>query len=160
MLRLVKKSDLETIFTIYMHEAVIPYMSYEPMSIQSFIPIFNELVDSQSFLVLTGQSGIKGFCRVNRHKGRAAHVVSFATLAIAPEQIGTGLAEKFIKMLFDSLQKEGIFRVELKVEEDNPRAIAFYKKMGFLHEGTMRLAFKRSTDDHYIDHLFLGKVFK
>ena len=43
------------------------------------------------------------------------------------------------------------------VEKNNPRALAFYKKLGFMQEGIMRSAYKRSTDDHYTDELFLGK---
>lgn len=159
MLRLVKPADFKAVYDIYMHERVIPYMGYDTMSIDAFTPIFNELVSSNSFLVFELQSCIKGLCRVNKNKGRAAHVVSLTTLAISPKEIGSGLARKFIEKLLKQLQIEGILRVELMVEEDNPRARAFYEKLGFLYEGKMQSAYKRSTDNHYVNEIMLAKLF-
>ena len=159
MIRAVKPSDFKAVYDIYMHERVIPYMGYDTMPIDAFTPIFNELVSSNSFLVFESQSCIKGLCRVNKNKGRSAHVVSLTTLAISPEEIGSGLAGNFIGQLLAKLQTEGILRVELMVEEDNPRARAFYEKLGFLYEGKMLSAYKRSSDDHYVNEIMLAKLF-
>jgi RimJ/RimL family protein N-acetyltransferase len=55
------------------------------------------------------------------------------------------------------LKDAGVLRVELTVEADNPRAFAFYKKLGFVLEGTQRSAYKRADQEKYIDELFLAK---
>lgn len=44
------------------------------------------------------------------------------------------------------------------LETDNPRAFAFYSKLGFKQEGLMRAAYKRSTDAHYMDGIFMAKL--
>lgn len=157
MLRLSQQSDLSAVFSIYMHEAVIPYMAYDSISMQSFTPVFDELVESKSFFILEIDSRIKGFCRVNRHKGRASHTASLFTLAIDPTEQGTGIAQLMMKLIFEYLQSQNIMRVDLMVEEDNQRAYTFYKKLGFELEGAMRSAFKRSHEAHYITELFLAK---
>ena len=56
----------------------------------------------------------------------------------------------------DRLAASGIRRVELSVEADNPRAIAFYQRFGFVHEGTQRAAYKRAGEDGYVDELMYG----
>ncbi len=54
------------------------------------------------------------------------------------------------------LQRAGITRIELTVEADNPRAITFYERLGFVHEGTQRAAYKRASDTGYVDELMYG----
>lgn len=157
MLRLAKQSDLESVFAIYMHEAVIPFMGYDPMLIEPFKPIFKALLNSESFYLLEINSKTKGFCRINRQKGRSSHVASLFTLAIDPEEQGTGIAQLLMELIFNHLNKLDILRVELTVEEDNPRALAFYLKQGFKLEGTMGSAYKRSHENHYTNELFLAK---
>ena len=56
----------------------------------------------------------------------------------------------------DRLAASGIRRVELSVEADNPRAIAFYQRFGFVHEGTQRAAYKRAGEYGYVDELMYG----
>lgn len=160
MLRLTKQSDLESVFTIYMHESVVPYMGYDQMPIKSFEPIFNELLNSKCFYLLEIDSVTKGFCRINCQKGRSSHVANLATLAIDPGEQGTGIAQLLMKLIFEYLASQEILRVELTVEEDNPRAFAFYKKQGFQLEGTMYDAYKRSHESHYTNELFLAKFLK
>ena len=72
--------------------------------------------------------------KVQRHLGRAAHVAYTGTLAVAPQAKGNGLARRMMQDALDRLAASGIRRVELSVEADNPRAIAFYQRFGFVHE--------------------------
>lgn len=160
MLRLAKQTDLESVFAIYMHEAVIPYMAYDAMPIESFKPVFNELLNSKCFYLLEIDSNTKGFCRINLQKGRSNHIAKLFTLAIDPTEQGTGIAQLLLKLIFELLTNHDVLRVELTVEEDNPRAFAFYKKQGFELEGTMRAAYKRSHEAHYTNELFLAKFLK
>ena len=47
-------------------------------------------------------------------------------------------------------------RVELYAEADNPRALRFYAKLGFVHEGTLRQFYKRAHQAHYVDEWVMG----
>jgi ribosomal protein S18 acetylase RimI-like enzyme len=62
-----------------------------------------------------------------------AHLVS---VYVAPEQRGTGLAERMVADVCRWARDEaGVRRLELFVHEDNPRARAFYARLGFTETG-------------------------
>ncbi len=46
--------------------------------------------------------------------------------------------------------------MELFAEADNVRGLAFYRKLGFVHEGTLREFYKRADQDHYVDECVMG----
>ena len=71
---------------------------------------------------------------------------------------GYGLARSIIETAISRLHSEGVTRIELTLEADNPRALSFYRKVGFGLEGTMRSAYKRSSDAHYVDQLFMAML--
>jgi ribosomal protein S18 acetylase RimI-like enzyme len=158
MLRLADSSDIEAVFAIYMHEKVIPYLGYDPMPLEEFRPVFSELVKSHSFFVMERDGQVKGFCHAPRHPGRAAHVAQLGPFAVSVDKQGSGLAKELIEQVISKLQGQGVLRVELMVEADNARALAFYKKLGFQHEGTLKAAYKRSHEENYVDELFLAKL--
>jgi putative acetyltransferase len=56
-----------------------------------------------------------------------------------------------MKELIRDLAEEGVRRIELRVEADNQRAIAFYQTLGFENEGTLKKYMKRAGDAEYID---------
>jgi RimJ/RimL family protein N-acetyltransferase len=43
------------------------------------------------------------------------------------------------------------------VEADNPRGIAFYRKLGFEREGVQRRAYKRAAESAYVDEVMMVK---
>jgi hypothetical protein len=49
MRRLAKSEDIEAVFSIYAHEEVVPFLTYEPMSLDEFQGIYGELVSSRCF---------------------------------------------------------------------------------------------------------------
>ena len=55
-------------------------------------------------------------------------------------------------------RKLGLTRVELTVRKDNRRAIALYRKVGFVSEGIKRAAFR--VDGRYYDLLSMAVLFK
>lgn len=158
MLRLATPADREAVYSIYMHPDVIPFLGYDAMSQEDFGPIFQELVDCRSFYILEREGSIAGFCRTTRQPGRASHVATLGTLAVSPRWRGSGIAMELIEQIIAMLKAQGILRLELMLETDNPRAFAFYRKLGFEQEGLMRAAYKRSTDAHYMDEIFMAKL--
>ena len=53
----------------------------------------------------------------------------------------------------------GAKRVELIVESDNTRGLAFYERLGFEIEGTLRKFYKRSHESAYVDDYILSRLF-
>jgi len=55
------------------------------------------------------------------------------------------------------LELSGVLRFELQVEADNPRGVAFYRKLGFEREGVQRKAYKRAGESEYVDEILMVK---
>ncbi len=155
--RLATHDDLHAVFSIYMHPDVVPYLGIDPAPLEVFEPVFAALVATGSFFVVPRDGIVQGFYRVERHPGRARHGATLATLAVAPATNGTGFALAMIQEAFNCMREDGILRVELMVEADNPRGIAFYRKLGFEQEGRLRRAYKRASDADYVDELLMAR---
>ncbi|MBM0103194.1 GNAT family N-acetyltransferase [Steroidobacter sp. S1-65] len=156
MLRLATPADRDAVYSIYMHPEVIPYLGYDPMPAEAFVPIFQELLDCRSFYVFERDGKVAGFIRSSRQPGRAAHVAYLGTFAVSPDWHGTGVARQIMEETIALLKKQGVLRLELQLEPDNPRALAFYTKLGFQQEGRLRAAYKRAGDPHYTDEIYMG----
>jgi len=156
MRRLVIPADRDRVYDIYMHDEVVPYLGFDPMPRDAFSKVFDPLFESGCFYVYELDGQVQGFYKAQRHIGRAAHVAYLGTLAVAPEVKGRGVAGAMLEDAIARLRRAGVRRVELTVEADNPRAIAFYQRLGFMHEGTQRAAYKRAADDGYVDELMHG----
>jgi putative acetyltransferase len=156
--RLARPDDLMSVHRIYMHEEVVPFLGQDPMPLEDFRPEFEGLLATNAFFVALRDGELRGFYRVNRQKGRSQHVAVLETLAIAPSEKGTGFAHTMISEALECMHAEGIRRVELMVEADNPRAFAFYRKLGFEQEGRLRAAYKRAGQPEYVDELLMARL--
>ncbi len=127
--RLARPEDLEPVFAIYAHPKVVPYLTYEPMELASFVPIFEELVRSGAFWIWDVDGEIAGFYRATRYPGRVSHVLLLGTLAVDPARHGQGIGRAMIDDALRHFRADGIRRVELYAEADNEQALAFYKRL-------------------------------
>jgi ribosomal protein S18 acetylase RimI-like enzyme len=143
--RLAVENDLEEVFAIYMHDEVIPFLGFDALPADQFRPHFQDLLLDGDFFVVEVDGRVAGLYRLSRREGRARHVACLSTFAIAPGLRGGGLARQVLDDAILRLGAAGIRRVELTVESDNARAIAFYTKTGFEREGTLREAYRRAT---------------
>lgn len=157
--RLATADDFLAVHALYMHPLVVPYLGYDPMPADDFLPVFEELLRSRQFFIYPVAGGMGGFYREVRLGGRARHVVQLCTLAVDPDLHGRGVARAMIEESLATLRAAGILRVELTVEADNPRAIAFYQRLGFRHEGTLERFYKRAGDDHFVDERVMALLF-
>ncbi|HEY6643248.1 GNAT family N-acetyltransferase [Povalibacter sp.] len=148
--------DLQQVYSIYMHEEVVPYLGYDPMPLAQFEPIFRQLLASEIFDVCEADGQVLGFCKAIRHEGRSHHSALVGPLAVRPDSRGKGIARLLMQNVIATLKARGVSRIELTAERDNPRAIAFYEKLGFKHEGILRKAYKRATDAHYTDECLMA----
>lgn len=160
MRRLAESRDLAQVFALYMQPTVIPYLGYDAMPLSDFQPLFSAWCRSGDFYVYERDGRIAGFYRATRYPGRAAHVVGLGMLAVAPDCHGQGVAAAMVGEAIAALREQGLRRVELSVESDNPRAIRFYQRLGFEIEGTLRQFYKRAGADDYIDEYVMGLLLR
>ena len=159
MHRLAIQSDLERVFSIYMAPNVVRYLGYEPMPLDSFGSIYQELIASKSFYVYQIDEVIAGFYKASQHPGRASHVGYLGSLAVAPEFQGHGVAERMVRGAMEVLCQTGAKRIELIVESDNPRAVTFYERLGFQKEGTLRKFYKRADEANFVDDYIMSVIY-
>jgi putative acetyltransferase len=85
----------------------------------------SELVPSASIIVAEAAGVLVGFVTVNAATGYLDQIV------VAPQHWGAGIAE----MLLDAAKRLSPAQVELHVNQDNARAVRFYRKQGFAVAG-------------------------
>jgi len=154
----VTEKNFDELYNIYMHPEINPYLSFEIMNKSSFKPIFQELHHSGKHLKYVDKGNtILATAILKYHSRRLSHVVTLTTLAVPENQQGKGYAQLFILKIITELKIEGIKRIDLTVEADNPKAQKLYQKLGFQIEGTLKEYYKRSTQNHYVDEIMMAK---
>jgi RimJ/RimL family protein N-acetyltransferase len=88
-------------------------------------------------------------------KAQRAHAGGLG-MSVAKEWRGTGIGSQLLKRLFAWAKGEGVWRVELEVLSNNVRAISFYERLGFVHEGRQTRAVE--VDGEYVDIMFMAKI--
>lgn len=106
------------------------------------------LVDDQ----IVGCGGLHAF-----ESPRRRHALSLGLSVTSPYQ-GLGIGERMMHVLLDTASSWlGAERVELMVLADNTRAVRLYEKLGFEHEGAVRLDIWR--DGGYADSLVMSRLY-
>ena len=159
MKRLAVQEDIEPVFSIYMDESCVPFLAYDPMSLDDFRLVYQGFLNSDGFYIYEVSGEVAGFYSITRRPGRASHVAYLGALAVHPNFHGQGIALRIMNEELDHLKNSGVKRVELIVESDNPRAVSFYEKLGFEIEGTLRKFYKRSHESDYIDDYIMSVIF-
>jgi RimJ/RimL family protein N-acetyltransferase len=72
---------------------------------------------------------------------RNKHVIDMG-ISVLDSWRGRGVGAAMMKRLFEWCLKAGIKKIKLTVMTGNESAIKFYKKLGFLSEGTLKKEFK------------------
>ncbi|MFP2903880.1 GNAT family N-acetyltransferase [Pyxidicoccus sp. 3LFB2] len=119
--------------------------------------------DGSAFpLVVVGEGGaLLGEASILRLGYRMLRHVGELGIGVHPEAQGLGVGRLLMQHLLQWVRShrdtdgQRVLRVELHVRADNTRAIALYRAMGFVHEGTRR-AFLRADAGTLVDDLTLG----
>ena len=79
-------------------------------------------------------------------------------MGIIPTYRGRGLGRLLIETTLAEARRQGFVRVELSAHADNARAIALYRKVGFVQEGVERDAI--CIDGRYCDTITMAIIDK
>lgn len=159
MIRLATHDDFDFIYGLYMHPAVNPFLLYEHMDRQSFMPIFSELLANNQKFVFTDNGVSCGMCKLIPLKYRTSHIVYLGGVAIDPTQSGKGYGLAMLNDIIDYAKQQQFKRIELGVATINKKAIAVYQKAGFEHEGVLKNYSYFPSDGRYVDEAVMAKVF-
>lgn len=112
---------------------------------------------SPAFVALVGTC-VVGWCDVQpvpRHTMAHSGVLG---MGIIDGFRGQGIGTALLRATLERARERGLTRVELTVRQDNRRAIALYRKFGFMFEGLKRNAFL--VDGKYHDLRSMAVLFK
>jgi len=158
MERRAEASDFEAVYSIYMDPLNNPFIAFDLMDRESFRPIFTDLVRTGELCVYEVGGKVAAAYRVARKTHRMSHVAYRGVFAVAPRFRGRGTGSRVLADLKERLRSEGVRRLELLVVSDNPRAINFYKRLGFEVEGVLRGFLKRQNSPEYCDELMMAQL--
>jgi RimJ/RimL family protein N-acetyltransferase len=158
MLEKVSASDFDTIYGLYMNPEVNPYLLYEMMDVETFIPIFNELLkDGVLYLYKEGAETL-GMCKLIRQKHRNEHILYLGGVAIHPDYIGKGFGRKMMLEIIDYCKNHSVSRIELSVAVHNEKAIQLYESVGFIKEGVLKNYTYLKSKNQFIDEVLMSNL--
>ena len=156
--RPIESSDLEVLHFIYMDAENNRFLSYEPMDLAAFRPIFESLLGAGRTYLLLDDTRVVGTYELRVGEHRTSHIATLGSFAMHPAFRGRGFGAKAIDEIADVARSRGMRRLELLVEIDNPRAIRFYERHGFLREGILRAAFRRAAEEQDVDEIAMARL--
>ncbi len=92
------------------------------------------------FVAVDEGSQVVGWCDISGRHGQSAAHVGVLGIGVLAAWRGQGIGEALLRRTLHAAQTRGLIRVELTVNENNHRAAALYRKLGFVEEGIKRKA--------------------
>ena len=159
MHRKISENDLHFVYGLYMHPQINPYLLYEYMEIEDFMPIFNKLLENGiKYIFMDELETSVGMFKLFPWTYRASHIAYLGGLAIHPAFVGKGFGKKMMEEIIDLANQQGYKRIELSVATENLKAVELYKKMGFEVEGTMRNYTYLKQDGRFMDEFLMSYI--
>ena len=159
MHRKISENDLHFVYGLYMHPQINPYLLYEYMEIEDFMPIFNKLLENGiKYIFMDELETSVGMFKLFPWTYRASHIAYLGGLAIHPAFVGKGFGKKMMEEIIDLANQQGYKRIELSVATENLKAVELYKKMGFEVEGTMRNYTYLKQEGRFMDEFLMSYI--
>lgn len=157
--RLAGNEDIQCIYDLYMEPDANPYLTYDPMPMKDFIPIFKELLDSQTLFVSEIDNEIVASFRLIPKLYRQSHVCYLGSFVVKKNKNGKGIGTSVINEIIHYAKEHGKSRIELTVDLHNLPAIHLYKKAGFEIEGIVRNSYRLKSTGKFYNELLMAYVF-
>lgn len=119
-------------------------------------PRFGVTIPVEDTWIAEAAGQVAGYVVIGRRTSLESnrHVGLLRAIAVAPTQRGTSLAQELMGVAIAAARERGMRKLCLTVLGSNPRAIAFYKRHGFVVEGTLRDEFL--LRDVYVDDVLMA----
>jgi L-phenylalanine/L-methionine N-acetyltransferase len=159
MTRKATQADFHFFYRLYMHQHVNPFLLYEIMDAESFLPIFNELESKGQLYIFEDKEQAVGMFKLVPQHHRNSHIVYLGGLAIDPDHSGKGFGSMMMEEIKLLAKQNGFLRIELTVATGNEKAIELYKKAGFIHEGVLKNFTFLKSKNQFIDEAVMAFLF-
>lgn len=128
-------------------------IAVEPFA--KFIETVNENEKSGIFIASEKNQTV-GYLIVQNEKPRRISHRAYIVVGVHSASRGKGIGRALFLHVIDWAKEVGLHRLDLTVIAENEAAIALYKKMGFIIEGTKRDSLL--IDGKYIDEYYMSKL--
>lgn len=162
--RMLKPDDAEGFRAVRLEalkDAPMDFESTYDAESQMLLPEFKRLMSQHAIVGGFVGGQLKGFAIIDAVRlPRLAHKARLSSIYVSPDVRGTGAAESMLRwMLREFSRFFSLYR--LGVREDNERAIAFFKKLGFVELGVEPQALYLGVKDgqhHFVNELQMAHV--
>jgi RimJ/RimL family protein N-acetyltransferase len=158
MLRAATGSDISFVHGLYMHPQANPYLLYEIMDVQAFLPIYADLLEKKIKYVFEHEGVAVGMCKLVPYTHRSSHIVYLGGLAVDPDHSGRGLGIALLNDIINWSRSRGFRRIELSVALQNEKAIRLYQRCGFQKEGIMKKYTYLAAENRYLDEVLMSLI--
>jgi arsenate reductase (thioredoxin) len=148
-------TDFDFFYSLYMHPEINPYLLYELMDKELFRPIYDDLLQQQVLYKYNNGVSDAGMCKLVLHRHRDGHKMYVGGLAIHPEHAGKGYGMLMMQDIIAFAKTHNRSRVDLSVSTENAKAIALYKKCGFVIEGTLKNYSYLAGENRFVDEYMM-----
>jgi RimJ/RimL family protein N-acetyltransferase len=117
-----------------------------------------DIADGFGLRIVTERNGeVVGWLKADPGRYRAVSRTARMQLAVASAHRGKGIGAELLRSAVAWAESGAVDRIEIFVRETNPRAIALYKRFGFVEEGRLRRRV-RLNDGRRVDDVVLGRL--
>lgn len=137
------------------------FMMYEPNERQTTVDEMESYIknmNSSGSLILVAETDSKfaGFLTAERGFAHRIKHSAYIVLGVLKEYSNHGVGTHLMEQLLKWASESKIIRLELTVMCHNEKALALYKKMGFVIEGIKKKSL--FIDNKYIDEYYMSKL--
>jgi L-phenylalanine/L-methionine N-acetyltransferase len=159
MIRSITAGDFDFIYGLYMHPAINPFLLYEQMDKESFVPVFDDLLSKNIIYIFIADDNDAGMFKFIKQEHRNCLTAYLGGLAISPMFAGKGYGMQMMKEIIALGKTMDIGRIELSVATFNDKAIALYEKNGFEKEGILRKYTYLKSEGRVIDEVLMSFLY-
>lgn len=151
-----KTKDFESVFNLYMEDTANQFLTFDPMPLQEFSPIYNSMLhEGNLFVVEFGEEVIATY-RLIQKTHRQSHIAYLGGFTVKRSHTGKGFGFAILDQLKTIAKEKSCKRIELTVDTENNTAINLYRKVGFEIEGKLKNNYRLSSTGGYYDEYIMA----
>jgi len=159
MTRKITAKDFDLVYSLYMHPQTNPWLLYEMMDINSFQPIFDDLLQKDIIYIYEAEGKAAGMFKLVHQLHRNSHIAYLGGVAIHPDFAGKGYGKKMLQEIIELGRKMNLLRIELSTATNNEKAISLYEKNGFAKEGILRKYTWLKSENRFLDEVMMAYLY-
>lgn len=153
-----KPEYLQDVYDLYMEPTANPYLTYDPMEIEQFKKIYEELLLSNTLFVVRSGESIVASYRIIPKTFRQSQTWYLGGFVVHPACKGEGIGYKVLQHIQNKGKEDNIRRIELTVAIENEAAIRLYQKAGYEIEGTIKSSYRLGGSGPYFDEYLMALI--